>query len=153
MYFNDNGQIRSFDNNHRIVFLRSGDRDTMEFREYGKFVWYTGTGQEKMRLSQDGTLTVNGYTEIYNDEDLLTQKDVNAFASSMVQRHTHTNIHVEFTVSLTNAPQNYAALQVGQSVVVNISELSTTTLMIHESVYIKNSKRELLKLILVRRTI
>jgi hypothetical protein len=39
--FADNGQIRSADNNHRILFRRT--EDTMELREYGRIVFSPGS--------------------------------------------------------------------------------------------------------------
>ncbi len=40
LYFQDNGQIRSFDNNHRIIFDRTGN--VMELRDYGDLVFLQG---------------------------------------------------------------------------------------------------------------
>jgi hypothetical protein len=60
--FADNGQIRSADNNHRILFRRSENK--LEFREYGDIVFSSGAtaGAEtaKMVLNQQGTLEVGG---------------------------------------------------------------------------------------------
>ena len=60
--FSDNGQIRSKDNNHRILFRR--DSNTLEFREAGKIVLSPGatSGQEtaKVIIQSGGDLTVKG---------------------------------------------------------------------------------------------
>ncbi len=62
IFFADNGQIRSLDNNHRILFRR--DENKMEFREYGDIVFSPGStnGQEttKMTIDSAGNLNVGG---------------------------------------------------------------------------------------------
>lgn len=59
IFFADNGQIRSADNNHRILFRRS--EDIMELREFGKIVFSPGSrdGKETARATLDagGTFT------------------------------------------------------------------------------------------------
>jgi hypothetical protein len=42
IFLADNGQIRSFDDNHRILFRR--EDNIMEFREYGNIVFSSGSG-------------------------------------------------------------------------------------------------------------
>jgi hypothetical protein len=58
IFFADNGQIRSADNNHRILFRRAEDK--MELREYGSIVFSPGAtaGQETKRawIAADGIL-------------------------------------------------------------------------------------------------
>jgi hypothetical protein len=69
--FQDNGQIRSFDDNHRLVFARSANR--MELREQGDITFSAGGSPppERMRIAASGnvgigdaspyaTLTLNG---------------------------------------------------------------------------------------------
>ncbi len=60
IFFADNGQIRSLDNNHRIIFDRSND--VMELREYGKIVFSPGatSGQrtEKMTIGSNGKVGI-----------------------------------------------------------------------------------------------
>lgn len=60
IFFADNGQIRSADNNHRILFRRTEDK--MELREYGSIVFSPGstTGAEtaKATLTAAGQLAV-----------------------------------------------------------------------------------------------
>lgn len=63
IFFVDNGQIRSLDNNHRIFFDRSNN--AMRFYEYGDFVYYTLTGTETMRLTQAGNLGIGSATPGY----------------------------------------------------------------------------------------
>ncbi|PZR14752.1 MAG: hypothetical protein DI539_18605 [Flavobacterium psychrophilum] len=50
IYFGDNGQIRSMDDNHRILFRRSDNK--MELREFGNIVFSPGatTGVETARV-------------------------------------------------------------------------------------------------------
>jgi hypothetical protein len=50
IFFSDNGQIRSLDNNHRILFRR--DENKMELREYGDIIFSSGStgGQETSRM-------------------------------------------------------------------------------------------------------
>lgn len=58
IFMADNGQIRSADNNHRILFRRSEDK--MELREYGSIIFSPGAtaGQETKRawIAADGVL-------------------------------------------------------------------------------------------------
>ncbi|HEX7027810.1 MAG TPA: phage tail protein [Gammaproteobacteria bacterium] len=62
IFFADNGQIRSLDNNHRLLFRRS--ENTMELREYGKIVLSAGAtkGQEtaSVVVQPNGDLQVAG---------------------------------------------------------------------------------------------
>ncbi|MFO7828633.1 MAG: tail fiber domain-containing protein [Bacteroidales bacterium] len=62
IYFSDYGQIRSSDNNHRIIFDRGNN--ILEFREFGKILFSSGanTGQrtENLILNSDGTMELNG---------------------------------------------------------------------------------------------
>ncbi len=59
--FADNGQIRSADNNHRIIFNRAAD--TIEFREFGRFVFSPGAtagkATSKLIIEPDGDLRLN----------------------------------------------------------------------------------------------
>jgi hypothetical protein len=59
-YFADNGQIRSLDNNHRILFRRAEDK--MELREYGSIVFspgsVSGTETAKMVIMSDGNVGI-----------------------------------------------------------------------------------------------
>ncbi|MBD2385021.1 LamG domain-containing protein [Cylindrospermum sp. FACHB-282] len=50
IFFADNGQIRSFDNNHRILFRRNENK--MELREYGDLIFSPGatSGQETVKM-------------------------------------------------------------------------------------------------------
>lgn len=56
--FADNGQIRSFDGNHKIRFNRANNR--LEITEFGDIIFSTGGANppEKMRLAADGGLGV-----------------------------------------------------------------------------------------------
>jgi len=60
IFFADNGQFRSFDNNHRILFRRTENK--MELREFGDIVFSPGAtaGAEtaKITMKADGTLSV-----------------------------------------------------------------------------------------------
>ncbi len=90
LFFKDNGQIRSLDDAHRILFRRSDN--TMELREFGKIVFSSGatTGLEtaKMVLLDDGklgigttqpgtkldiktTLNLDGLTITHNDQSFV----------------------------------------------------------------------------------
>jgi hypothetical protein len=64
IFLADNGQIRSADNNHRILFRRTEDK--MELREYGSIVFSPGAtnGNEtaKAVLTRDGRLGMGTYT-------------------------------------------------------------------------------------------
>lgn len=61
LLFEDKGQIRSRDDNHRILFRR--DEDILELREYGDIVFSSGAtaGEQtaKMRLNSAGNLAVS----------------------------------------------------------------------------------------------
>ena len=58
--FADNGQIRSFDNNHRMLFRRSENK--MELREYGSIVFsagsIAGTETATMVVNSDGNVGI-----------------------------------------------------------------------------------------------
>lgn len=60
LFFSDFGQIRSMDDNHRILFRRS--ENALELREYGRIIFSSGaeSGDEtaKMVLSHDGYLGI-----------------------------------------------------------------------------------------------
>jgi hypothetical protein len=57
--FADNGEIRSLDTNHRLVFNRASNR--MELHEFGDILFLTGnTPTEKMRLLSNGNLGIGG---------------------------------------------------------------------------------------------
>lgn len=61
LYFQDNGQIRSRDDNHRIIFDRESSR--MELREYGEIVLSAGAtaGQRTQTVTvSGGGMAVNG---------------------------------------------------------------------------------------------
>ena len=94
--FSDNGQIRSLDDFHRIVFNRSNDQ--MEFNEFGKILFKTGNPlTEAMRINTNGfvgigttlPLTPNnllsvggGITIDYNNQNNGTIANVISFGSS-----------------------------------------------------------------------
>jgi hypothetical protein len=57
IFFADNGQIRSFDTNHRIVFNRPSTR--MELHELGSIHFLTGSPPfERMRILPDGNIGI-----------------------------------------------------------------------------------------------
>jgi hypothetical protein len=61
IFFQDNGQIRSRDDSHRIIFDRESNR--MELREYGEIVFSAGAtaGQRTQTVTMSaGGMTVNG---------------------------------------------------------------------------------------------
>src|ERR1700756_2779410 len=67
LYFQDNGQIRSSDNNHRIIFDRANN--TLELRDYGSIVFSSGATSgvrtQKVIVTSAGNLNItsiaNGY--------------------------------------------------------------------------------------------
>jgi hypothetical protein len=57
VFFTDGGQIRSFDDTHRIVFNRSNS--VLELREAGAIAFMTGAGPtERMRITTDGRVGI-----------------------------------------------------------------------------------------------
>jgi hypothetical protein len=58
LLFQGNGQVRAGDNNHRLVFDRSGNR--LELHESGEISFHTGSPvpSERMRLLANGTLGI-----------------------------------------------------------------------------------------------
>lgn len=68
--FADNGQIRSSDNNHRILFRRTEDK--MEFREYGSIVFSpgatSGTETAKATLLADGSFQFGNGSRLQPDQ-------------------------------------------------------------------------------------
>ncbi|MFL5747459.1 MAG: hypothetical protein ACJ751_22485 [Niastella sp.] len=77
LYFTDNGQIRSMDDNHRILFRRADN--VLEFREYGRIIFSsgaeTGTETAKMTLSNDGNLGI-GNPQPNSKLDIKTTKSL-----------------------------------------------------------------------------
>jgi len=62
--FTDNGEIQSFDNNHRILFRRSEDK--MELQEFGDIIFSPGTsggiGTAKMVMLANGNMGIGTTT-------------------------------------------------------------------------------------------
>jgi len=60
LYFTDNGQIRSYDDNHRILFRR--DENKLEFREFGDIIFSTnvtdGNENAKMVILANGNVGI-----------------------------------------------------------------------------------------------
>lgn len=58
IFFADNGQLRSLDNSHRIVFNRPNNR--LELHEFGDILFLTGgaTPTEKMKISANGNVGI-----------------------------------------------------------------------------------------------
>jgi uncharacterized protein (TIGR02145 family) len=80
IFFNDNGQISSFDANHRILFRRS--ENILELREYGKIVFspgaVTGEPTNQVTILADGNVELNNATirnlaDPVNDQDAATK--------------------------------------------------------------------------------
>ena len=99
--FADNGQIRSYDNNHRLLFRRS--ENIMELREYGKIFFSSGstagtetanmvilengnvgigTKTPAAKLSVLGALTVSDTTNFGGRVDMLTSSNPIRFSSA-----------------------------------------------------------------------
>jgi hypothetical protein len=98
IYFNDNGKIRSFDNNHQIIFNRS--QNQMEFREYGKLIFSTGaTGTSRMVILDDGKVGIG----ITNPETKLHVQGDTAIAGNLAV--TSGKVCIE-----TNNPQIHLAI-------------------------------------------
>jgi hypothetical protein len=65
IYFADNGQIRSHDDNHRLVFNRQNN--LMELHEFGDITFITGaTPAEKMRVTASGKVGIGTATPDVN---------------------------------------------------------------------------------------
>lgn len=77
IFFNDNGQIRSFDNNHRIIFNR--DSDIFEIREYGKIIFSAGSEEEAKNLGQTKSMVIerNGNVSIGGKTSPTERLEVN----------------------------------------------------------------------------
>jgi uncharacterized protein (TIGR02145 family) len=80
IFFKDNGQIASFDNNHRILFRRS--ENILELREFGKIIFSsgatTGNPTNQMTLLEDGNIELNNnnirnLADPVNDGDAATK--------------------------------------------------------------------------------
>jgi hypothetical protein len=71
IYFADNGQIRSLDDNHRIIFNRANNE--LELREYGMITFSSaatsGQRMAQVVLGADGNLYVNNKLGIALDEN------------------------------------------------------------------------------------
>jgi hypothetical protein len=63
LFFRDNGQIRSLDDNHKIVFNRANNR--LELRESGTISFYTGSpATERMTLLTNGNVGIGTTTNM-----------------------------------------------------------------------------------------
>lgn len=66
LFFSDDGQIRSHDNNHRIIFHRNSN--VLELLEYGEIKFSPGAtageSTSKVVIAADGTVTINGDARI-----------------------------------------------------------------------------------------
>jgi len=96
IYFLDNGQIRSLDDYHRIVFNRASDQ--LEFHELGKILFKTGNPIiEAMRITNSGYVGIGtslpiapnhllsvggGITVDYNNQNIGTVANILSFGSS-----------------------------------------------------------------------
>jgi hypothetical protein len=72
IYFQDNGQIRSRDNNHRIIFDRAND--VMELREFGRIILSAGatSGQRTGTMEVSGTeVLVNRRLHVASGDGML----------------------------------------------------------------------------------
>jgi hypothetical protein len=93
LFFGDNGQIRSLDNNHRILFRRSENK--MELREIGDIVFSPGAlgGQETPRviMMSNGNVGIGVLTTSYK---LRINGNVGATDyDTLSDRRYKTNIH------------------------------------------------------------
>jgi len=80
IYFSDNGQIRSADDNHRIIFRRTENK--LELREYGDIIFSSGStgGQETSRMVIDksgnvGIGTVSPWSKLTIQGNFNESKD------------------------------------------------------------------------------
>jgi hypothetical protein len=96
LFFTDNGQIRSLDDFHRIVFNRVNDQ--LEFNELGKIIFLTGNPlTEAMRINNSGYVGIGttlplapnnllsvggGITIDYNNQNVGTVANILSFGSS-----------------------------------------------------------------------
>ncbi len=90
LIFADNGQIRSYDNNHRILFRRSEDK--MELREYGDIIFSPGAvnGLETARMFLSGngnigigTIYPRGKLDVVGGDIYLSENPYTGTAQSI----------------------------------------------------------------------
>jgi hypothetical protein len=80
IFFADAGQIRSFDNNHRLVFNRANNR--FELHEFGDILFLTGNPPtEKLRIGAAGNVGIGRTAAI---DKLEVQGNARAFALSFM---------------------------------------------------------------------
>lgn len=81
IFFADTGQIRSFDNAHRLVFNRTNNR--FELHEFGDILFLTGgaTPTEKMRIGAAGNVGIGRTASI---DKLEVQGNARAFVLSFM---------------------------------------------------------------------
>jgi hypothetical protein len=108
IFFADNGQVRSHDNNHRLLFRRS--ENIMELREWGKIVFSPGAkkGQAtaKMTLEENGALEVLGEIDAGNSDIYFTNTN-----------HDHTGKgNAEGHAAIENAKNYHALMILGRSI-------------------------------------
>ncbi|MBN1604516.1 MAG: hypothetical protein JW915_23100 [Chitinispirillaceae bacterium] len=133
IFFNDNGQIRSMDNNHRILFRRSENK--MELREYGDIILSSGatsgnetgymvlkasgsigvgTSSPSEKLEVDGTVKcdtvkcdavkINGWT--LNAPDYVFEKEYNLRSLKEVENHISAKKHLPDVPSASEIRKN-----------------------------------------------
>ena len=85
LFFSDNGQIRSTDDNHRILFMR--DKNEMELREFGDLIFSPGSTSgkrtQKVVMKADGTTSVNGNL-VVGQSDKKGYKNVTADGNDLI---------------------------------------------------------------------
>ncbi|MHB8261856.1 MAG: tail fiber domain-containing protein [Bacteroidia bacterium] len=94
LYFKDNGQIRSSDNNHHMIFYRSAN--IMELREFGNIIFSpgsSGTRTQKVVFNSSGNVGIGvGTTLTANTKfDVLTTGSVTAGSNSYGVHAINTN--------------------------------------------------------------
>lgn len=120
LFFQDNGQIRSFDDNHKLVFNRSGGR--LEFHAAGAIQFLTGVPApvERVRIQADGNVGIGTATpgvmlhvagEIRTDGSLQAIGDVTVGGALQVTGVTNLNNNAQIQGNLqVNGIVNAAAL-------------------------------------------
>jgi hypothetical protein len=107
IFFEDNGEIASYDQKHKILFRRN--ENIMEFREYGKIVFSAGategTSTNNIIIREDGHIelknkNIRNIANPVNPQDAATKSYVGAFKEDVFEKLSPSPI-VEFSGNFT----------------------------------------------------
>lgn len=119
LFFQDNGQIRAFDDNHRLVFDRANS--LLELHEAGDIRFLTGdpTPAEQMRIRADGNVGIGTNTpgsRLHVAGDTTVEGSLSVTGATHLGGNTQVqgNVQVSGFVNANDIRKNGAPLRVSQ---------------------------------------